>query len=239
MRWLARPIPIAAGIPLSRVRPFVAVSHTSSNRSLRRLKPRCYAPGRIRTCDPVLRRHVLYPLSYGRSVRQLSSCWHERLFVRWWAYGGVMNTLQRGDATEAALISALTDRGFEVLLPFSRSSAFDLGVALSPNRLLRIQRKCGRVRDGCVVFNTMGTDHGRGPKGYGGRADLFGVRCVEVGSTFLVPVAIAPISHMGLRLNPARNNQRSRIHYAADFEIARWTVERLNTVVHSEGAASG
>jgi hypothetical protein len=24
------------------------------------------APGRIRTCDPVLRRHVLYPLSYGR-----------------------------------------------------------------------------------------------------------------------------------------------------------------------------
>jgi PD-(D/E)XK endonuclease len=44
-----------------------------------------------------------------------------------------MNTLQRGDATEAALIGALTDRGFEVLLPFSRSSAFDLGVALSPN----------------------------------------------------------------------------------------------------------
>ncbi len=24
------------------------------------------APGRIRTCDQVLRRHLLYPLSYGR-----------------------------------------------------------------------------------------------------------------------------------------------------------------------------
>ena len=43
-----------------------------------------------------------------------------------------MNTLQRGDATEAALISALLD-GFEVVLPFSRSSAYDLAVALDEN----------------------------------------------------------------------------------------------------------
>ena len=30
------------------------------------------APGRIRTCDLVLRRHALYPLSYGRNVASLS-----------------------------------------------------------------------------------------------------------------------------------------------------------------------
>jgi hypothetical protein len=149
-----------------------------------------------------------------------------------------MNTLQRGDATEAALISALTDRGFDVLLPFSRSSAFDLGIALAENRFLRIQCKCGRLREGCVVFNTMGTDHGGGPQHYRGRADLFGVRCAEIGSSFLVPVAISPTSHMGLRLNPARNNQRSRVHIAADYEIERWTVERLRAVVDSAGSPS-
>jgi len=143
-----------------------------------------------------------------------------------------MNTLQRGDATEAALISALLD-GFEVVLPFSRSSAYDLAVALDENRVIRIQCKCGRLCEGCVIFNTSGTDHGSGPRHYRGRADLFGVRCSEIGSTFLVPVATAPLSSMGLRLNPARNNQRSKIHFAADYELTRWTVERLRSVIPS------
>src|SRR6476659_7485487 len=31
------------------------------------------APGRDRTCDQVLRRHLLYPLSYGRSAPMISS----------------------------------------------------------------------------------------------------------------------------------------------------------------------
>ena len=35
-------------------------------RRLRTLQKRCGAPGRSRTCDPRLRRPVLYPLSYGR-----------------------------------------------------------------------------------------------------------------------------------------------------------------------------
>jgi hypothetical protein len=96
--------------------------------------------------------------------------------------------------------------------------------------------KCGRVRDGCVIFNTVGTDHGGGPRDYRGRADLFGVRCSEVGVLFLVPVVIAPRSSMGLRLAPAKNNERSRIHFAADYEIARWTVERLLAVVEASAA---
>ena len=62
-----------------------------------------------------------------------------------------VNMLQRGDAAEAALISALVERGFEVLLPFSRSSAYDVAVAVGDHRFLRIQCKCGHVRDGCVV----------------------------------------------------------------------------------------
>jgi UDP-glucose 6-dehydrogenase len=31
------------------------------------------APGRDRTCDQVLRRHLLYPLSYGRSAPIIAS----------------------------------------------------------------------------------------------------------------------------------------------------------------------
>jgi hypothetical protein len=120
--------------------------------------------------------------------------------------------------------------------PFSRSSAYDLAVALAANRFVRIQSKCGRMRDGYVIFNTVGTDHGGGPRDYRRRADLFGVRCSEVGSIFLVPGVIAPRTSMGLRLTPAKNNQRSRIHFAADYEIARWTAERLLAAVEASAA---
>jgi hypothetical protein len=39
--------------------------------------------------------------------------------------------------------------------------------------------------------------------------------------------------HTGLRLVPTRNNQRSNIQLAADFEIGRWTPERLRAVLDS------
>src|SRR4051812_24144344 len=35
------------------------------------------APGRTRTCDPRLRRAMLYPLSYGRVRRRLHSVWRD------------------------------------------------------------------------------------------------------------------------------------------------------------------
>jgi hypothetical protein len=160
------------------------------------------------------------------------------LFVRIHPYCVDMNTLQRGDATEAALITALVDHGFEVLLPFSRSAPYDLGVVLAGNRFVRIQCKCGRVRAGCVVFNTSGTDHGSGARDYRGRADLFGVRCGEIGSIFLVPVATAPLSSMGLRLTPAKNKQRSGIRFAADYEIGQWTLERFRDVIQGSPTSS-
>jgi hypothetical protein len=57
------------------------------------------------------------------------------------------------------------------------------------------------------------------------------VRCAEVGKTFLVPVAIAPRSSMGLRMKSPKNGQRSKVHFVADYEIALWTVERLRGAV--------
>jgi hypothetical protein len=38
---------------------------------------------------------------------------------------------------------------------------------------------------------------------------------------------------MGLRLVPTRNNQRSRVHLAAEYEIGQWTPERLRAVLDS------
>src|SRR4051794_688772 len=58
--------------------------HVSAAQALRRRlgKPRAMrstsadgAPGRDRTCDLVLRRHSLYPLSYGRTTSHQGSEW--------------------------------------------------------------------------------------------------------------------------------------------------------------------
>ncbi len=80
---------------------------------------------------------------------------------------------------------------------------------------------------GCVVFNAYGTDHGSGPRSYSGLADVLAVYFPPHDQVFLIPVDGHPVSKGGLRLEPARNNQRKGIRFAVDFEIGRWTEERL------------
>src|SRR3954451_11315021 len=79
------------------------------------------APGRIRTCDFFLRREALYPLSYGRLLSAyLRDCrdTHTNICsVRATSYGRPMQTAARGNAAEAAVLSALIARGYNVLVP--------------------------------------------------------------------------------------------------------------------------
>ena len=83
---------------------------------------------------------------------------------------------------------------------------------------------------GCVVFNSHSTDHGRGERSYIGLADLFGVYFPPDDKVFLVPVgAVSPFEGC-LRLEPTRNNQRKRIRFAAEFEIERWSEEKLRAL---------
>src|SRR4051794_29016745 len=50
------------------------VHHPCRRCSKRRWREAHCAPGRTRTCDQVLRRHLLYPLSYGRSTENHRTC---------------------------------------------------------------------------------------------------------------------------------------------------------------------
>ena len=88
--------------------------------------------------------------------------------------------------------------------------------------MIRVQCKTGRLRGGCLVFNCYSTDHGHGPGHYRGRADVFGVSCPQLERVFIVPVDLANMTEMRLRLEPARNNQRLRTHDAEQYDVARW-----------------
>jgi hypothetical protein len=193
------------------------------------------APGRIRTCDFVLRRDALYPLSYGRLGRQLSLPYKLKeaniRSVRTGPYLRIMGrdveTVTRGNAAEAAVLNALIGLGLPVLVPFGGGTPYDLVVQLPTRRFLRVQCKAGRLYRGCVMFNARTTDHGRGRLTYQGLADIFGVYFAPRQAVYLLPVDELSCYVARLRLDATRNNQRRGVRFAADYEISNWTIDAL------------
>ena len=133
-----------------------------------------------------------------------------------------MNTVARGNAAEASVLKALTQAGVGVFIPFGDGLPFDLVAAPPDGRLLRVQVKSGRVRKGCVEFNSSSTDHGRGQQPYVGRADLLAVHVADLDRVFIVPVDQCARYRGYLRLDPPRNNQRRRVRLAEDYTFESW-----------------
>jgi hypothetical protein len=130
-----------------------------------------------------------------------------------------------GDRTTLAVMLALQDTGYAVLVPFGENTRYDL-VIDDGRKLSRVQCKTGRLRLGAVVFPTCSSyAHHPNPKvvqrHYQGQVDVFGVYCPETGGVYLVPIEDAPTRRMAaLRVLPCRNRQRTRIRWASDYEIA-------------------
>jgi hypothetical protein len=144
----------------------------------------------------------------------------------------VVDTISQGVASEAAILGALTLKGLPVLMPFGGGLPFDLGVVIPPDgRILRVQVKTGRVRNDCVIFNACSTDHGSGRQDYRGRADVIAVHVPSLGRIFIVPVDDCPSFTGVLRLVPTRNNQRSGVRYADDYDLANWAESLAKTAV--------
>lgn len=141
-----------------------------------------------------------------------------------------MKSAARGNVAEAAVLNNLVRRGLHVLVPFGSGHPYDLVVDIGGADFLRIQCKRAWPLKGCLVFNSRSTDHGRGPQSYAGLADLFGVYFPPTDKVFLVPIDGVATFEGRLRLEPPRNNQRKRIRLAEEFEIDRWTEERLRAI---------
>lgn len=129
------------------------------------------------------------------------------------------------------MLHALVKRGLDVFVPFGSGHPFDLAVYVPEAGFLRVQCKRGWALRGCVVFNAYSTDHGNGPRGYAGLADLFGVYFPAAEQVFLAPIEAVAATEGRLRFEPPRNNQRKGIRMAAEFEIDTWTDERLARLV--------
>jgi hypothetical protein len=137
-----------------------------------------------------------------------------------------------GDLSTLAIILALKDAGYAVLLPFGENTRYDLAIE-ADGSLHRVQCKTGRVKRGAISFRTASSyyhhPNPRAPrKHYRGQIDFFAVYCPETHGVYLIPIAdVCVDASASLRIEPPRNNQRRRIRFAADYEIARVTTEGL------------
>jgi PD-(D/E)XK endonuclease len=126
-----------------------------------------------------------------------------------------------GQRSEAAILGELSRRGYRVFVPFGFNHRCDLILDMG-DRILRVQCKTGRLRNGTVIFSAQSVRSNRRGvfrRSYEGDVDLFAVYCPELDRVYAVPIEVVPCTEGWLRVDPTANNQCKRVRWAADFEL--------------------
>lgn len=100
-----------------------------------------------------------------------------------------MESHEKGDLTEAAVITELKRRGIPVLVPFSDNQRYDLVIEAKNGRMQRMQVKTGWISEGVIQFHTKSqhtNSQGNVYKHYDGDIDGFLVYVHELDVLYLV-----------------------------------------------------
>lgn len=135
-----------------------------------------------------------------------------------------MTTDQKGAIAELAIQLAATKLGIEVYRPVAEGGRYDMIFDLA-DRLVRVQCKWA-TRKGEVVV-VMCQSGRRSADGFVRRPytaaeiDAIAAYNLELDRCFLIPIArVEGRPSIALRLSPCLNNQRRRINWADDFDLA-------------------
>lgn len=126
---------------------------------------------------------------------------------------------QKGDVSEACVLSRALVLGYTVSLPFGSDSRYDMIFDID-GTLNKVQVKTGRFQEGVILFNVTSVN-GRVRKTNQRKytddeIDLFAVYCSELAQSYLIPVNEASGQ---LRVEKPNNNQQRNIMWAKDFEF--------------------
>ena len=88
-----------------------------------------------------------------------------------------------GDRSTLAVMLALSERGYDIAVPFGENTRYDL-IIDDHTRLYRVQCKTGRLRGGAIEFPTASSYYHHPnekptQRHYQGQVDLFGVFCLQ------------------------------------------------------------
>jgi hypothetical protein len=135
-----------------------------------------------------------------------------------------MESHEKGDFTEAAVITELKRRGIPVSIPFSDNQRYDLVLEAMDGQMQRMQVKTGWLSDGVIQFHTKSqhtNSQGNVYKHYDGDIDGFLVYVHELEQLYLVYKDEFD-SRITLRVEaPAQPD--SSINWASDYAFdERW-----------------
>lgn len=128
-----------------------------------------------------------------------------------------MNDKARGEISEAKAIAALLEKGYSVSTPFGNNQRYDV-IVDDGNKLSKVQVKTGRLRNGCVEFNTTNVNCFNGKrKSYVGQIDYFVVYCPDTDKLYKIDIEDASCgSSMSLRIETPRK-VNTTIKWAKDY----------------------
>lgn len=130
-----------------------------------------------------------------------------------------MNSKAVGELSEGMILARLLQLGYPVSIPFGNNQRYDM-IVEENGKFLRAQCKTGRISRNCVSFTTCSTNGFTGEhRSYHGQIDIFLVYCPINGNVYRIPVDKAGAQACNLRLIPAKNNQRSGVNLAVNFQI--------------------
>jgi PD-(D/E)XK endonuclease len=136
----------------------------------------------------------------------------------------MLTTDQKGAIAETAIAHAATALGIEVYRPIAEGGRFDM-IFLLGEELVRVQCKWARRIGDVVIVRCYSCRRAR--EGLRKRLytpdeiDAFAAYSIDTGKCYYLPLATIGIrSHIQLRIEPTRNNQKFGVHWAEDFEFA-------------------
>lgn len=134
-----------------------------------------------------------------------------------------LTTDQKGAIAESAVVHAAIKLGIGVYKPLTDGQRYDLIFDVG-GRLLRVQCKWAALDGDVVVVRCYSCRRGRNGmivrRYTAGEIDAIAAYCAETDCCYFLPVervSLKRITH--LRIAPARNNQRSGVNWASEYEF--------------------
>lgn len=131
---------------------------------------------------------------------------------------------EKGGIAENAITSDAVKAGIAVLRPVVEGLRYDLAFDVG-DRMLRVQCKWGQLRDG-VIRVQLATSRHTPSRGYvrsrysDAEIDAVAIYCPQLDRSYLVPIGdILGLGFLHLRVERARNNQRTLVRWAAQYEL--------------------
>jgi hypothetical protein len=135
----------------------------------------------------------------------------------------MLTTDQKGAIAETAIVHEATKLGIEVYRPVAEGGRFDM-IFLLGNRLVRVQCKWAPLVGDAIAVRCCSNRRAR--EGFRKRAytsdeiDAYAAHCAAIDRCYFLPIELFPNQReIRLRLGSTRNQQKLRVHWAADFEF--------------------